>query len=91
MKIFSRFKARKSIITALLISSFLSSRIGFGEEKNKPLTEAEKTQVEEVIKQLGIERAKTLFDLLIKKNETDKVREIIKKINEVEGTDEEKK
>ncbi len=91
MKIFSRFKARKSIITALLISSFLSSRIGFGEETNKPLSDEEKTKVEEVIKQLGIERAKTLFDLLIKKNETDKVREIIKKINEVEGTDEEKK
>ena len=91
MKIFSRFKARKSIITALLISSFLSSSIGFGEETNKPLSDEEKTKVEEVIKQLGIERVRTLFDLLIKKNETDKIRDIIKKINEVEGTDEEKK
>ena len=91
MKIFSRFKERKSIITALLISSFLSSSIGFGEETNKPLTEAEKTQVEEVIKQLGIERAKTVFDLLIKKNETDKIRDTIKQINEATGTDEEKK
>ena len=91
MKIFSRFKERKSIITALLISSFLSSSIGFGEETNKPLTEAEKTQVEEVIKQLGIERVRTLFDLLKEKNETDKIRDIIKQINEVEGTDEEKK
>lgn len=91
MKIFAGFKARKSIITALLISSFFSSRIGFGEETNKPLSDDEKTKVNEVIEQLGIERAKTLFDLLNKKNETDKIREIIKQINEVTGTDEEKK
>ena len=91
MKIFAGFKARKSIITALLISSFFSSRIGFGEETNKPLSDDEKTKVNEVITQLGIERAKTLFDLLIEKKETDKIRDIIKQINEVTGTDEEKK
>ena len=91
MKIFSRFKERKSIITALLISSFLSSSIGFGEETNKPLTETEKTQVEEVIKQLGIERVRTLFDLLKEKNETDKIRDIIKQINGVTETGEDGK
>lgn len=68
MKVFSKLKTKRNVMLALIISFLMSGGIAFGEENNKPLTAEEETKVQEVIKLLEIERAKTLFELLKEKN-----------------------
>ena len=91
MKVFSKLKTKRNVMLALIISFLMSGGIAFGEENNKPLTAEEETKVQEVIKLLEIERAKTLFELLKEKKQTDKIREIIKQIDEIKVTEDEYK
>ncbi len=90
MKVFSKLKTKRNVMLALIISFLMNGGIAFGEESNKPLTAEEETKVQEVIKLLEIERAKTLFELLKEKKQTDKIREIIKQIDEIKVTEDDK-